>query len=76
MKNKHRSKKLDAFLNQKVTIIFYDDRIEQGVLIWNDEAGKPPLYLSRQGYYLQLSTGSGYLGFAKSCVKKIQAYRS
>lgn len=76
MKDKHRSKKLDAFLGQKVTIIFKDDTIQQGVLIWNDEAGKPPLYLSKRGYYLEYNTGIGYIGFAKSCVKKIQEYRS
>ena len=74
MKNKHRSEKLDAFLGQKVTIIFYDDKIEQGVLMWNDEILKPPLYLSKQGYYLQLPTC--YLGFTKLSVKKIQKYRS
>lgn len=76
MKDKHRSKKLDAFLGQKVTIIFKDNTIQQGVLIWNDEAGKPPLYLSKQGYYLEFNTCIGYLGFAKTCVKKIQEYRS
>ena len=70
MKDKHRSEKLDSFLGQKVTVIFMDDQIAQGVLTWNDEIGKPPLYLSKKGYYLQMNTC--YLGFAKSTVKKIQ----
>lgn len=76
MKNNHRSEKLDALLDQKVSIIFQDGTIEQGVLFWNDKAGVSPLYLNNRGYYLRLLTGSGYLGFKKSHVKEIRKYRS
>lgn len=73
LKDKHRSKKLDSLLGQKVTIIFHDGQIKQGVLMWNDELIKPPFYLSNQGYYLEMSTC--FFGFTKSVVKKIEKYR-
>lgn len=72
MKNIHRSEKLDAFLNHKVTIFFTDGSIEQGVLFWNDKPLTPPLYLCKQGYYLEQDTCC--LGFSKSYVKKIENY--
>lgn len=74
MKPNPRDEKLDALLDQKVSIIFVDGKIEQGVLVWNDKILEPPLYLSKRGYYLQLMTGSGYLGFKKSHVKEVRKY--
>lgn len=72
MENKHRSEKLDALLNQKVTIFFKDGTTEQGVLFWNDVVLSPPFYLHRQGYYLQQPSCCLY--FLKSHVKKIEIY--
>ena len=74
MKPNPRDEKLDALLDQKVSIIFVDGKIEQGVLVWNDKILEPPLYLSKRGYYLQLMSGSGYLGFKKSHVKEVRKY--
>lgn len=74
MKQNPRDKKLDALLDQKVSIIFQDGKIEQGVLMWNDKVLEPPLYLSHRGYYLRLLTGSGYLGFKKTHVKEVRKY--
>lgn len=72
MRYNHRSEKLDALLNKKVKIVFWDDKTAKGILIWNERAGSPPRYLASRGYYLNLIGESGCLHFKKSHVKKIE----
>lgn len=72
MRYSHRSEKLDALLNQKVKIVFWDETTAEGVLFWSEKAGSPPRYLSFRGYYLNLIGESGCLHFKKSKIKKIE----
>ena len=68
MKNRHKSVKLDAFLNQRVIVTFIDNSWSEGVLIWADE---PNLNKNmwHSGYYLMMD--NYYLHFVKSDVKHI-----
>ena len=68
MKNKHKSVKIDEFLNQRVRVVFTDSSWSDGVLIWVD---KPDLNknLWHSGYYLIMDNYN--LFFIKSDVKRI-----
>lgn len=68
MKNRHKSVKIDEFLNQKVRVVFIDNSWSDGVLIWVD---KPDLNknLWHSGYYLIMDNYN--LSFRKSDVKRI-----
>lgn len=70
MKTTHRSEKLDAFLNQRVRITFWDNVTKEGKLIFNAHY-EAPLYLTAGRYFLLLNNGC-YLRFAKSSVKQIE----
>ena len=68
MKNKHKSVKLDNFLNQRVRVVFTDNSWSDGVLIWADEPNLDK-NIWRSGYNLIMDNCN--LHFAKSDVKRI-----
>ena len=70
MKATHRSKELDALLNKKVKITFFDDAVIIGILIWNDYC-VAPRYLLRASYYVKQSNGI-YYRFRKSHIKRVE----
>ena len=68
MKNRHKSVKIDEFLNQKVRVVFIDNSWSDGVLIWVDKPD-PNKNLWHSGYYLIMDNYN--LSFRKSDVKRI-----
>ena len=68
MKNKHKSVKLDNFLNQRVRVVFTDNSWSDGVIIWADEPNLDK-NIWRSGYNLIMDNCN--LHFKKSDVKRI-----